>query len=359
MKPINTVGQINKMATYIAVALVCIISGCGKKESSPPSPATPVADKPQTSSATPASQPAITAPTVQKPVKPSEIIELNSLIQRIPTNEFAMSPEGGWDKFTMPKIQKWIHANLYGKRERINLYMATCKVAQEDAATKPDEWTVSLTVAGIHKKSHGMENRILPIEKTDPRVQFIDSSEEINSQPTIGAKKDSAAFSFKCTEAEARKFDALNKSTAATVMIEGDIVGIRLFPRRNIRYDDLGRFFGYDVFVELENVKVSPSNDTEPFALYACEAYMEGGYWNNMPYVDSIEIKRLDGNGDYQLVFMKYLDDRGNGTNLVSFSITKDMPASQKITCSDPPSESEISQAKAAVGWPSGQSLPK
>lgn len=345
---------INKIATYVAVALVCIISGCGKKDASPPTAATPVAEKPQSSVAPPATQPAIAEPVAQKPVQLAEPIDLNSLIQRIPTNEFAMSPEGGWDKFTMPKVQKWIQSNLCGKRERINLYMDTCKIAQEDAAMKPDEWTVSLTVVGIHKNSLGMENRILPIDKTDYRIQNeVLTKENLLMPPTIGVR-DYASFSIKCTEVEARKFDALAKTIASTVTVEGDIVGINLLPRHAVQHNN---FVGYDIFVQLGNVAVKPSNDAEPGALHCCEFWLDGGNLNLMADMNSLVIKRLDSNGDFQLVFMKYDADRPCDPNLVSFSMTENS-VFHKTSCSNPPTEAEISEAKAAVNWPNSQKLP-
>ena len=344
--------------SVVYVALACIISGCGEKNAPPPVAA---ADKTQPSAALPATQPNIAKGNSKKPVQLAGVFDFDSLMNRIPTNEFTLSEEGGWDKFTMPKVQKWVSENLYGKRMRIPVAVTYCDVTQEDANSKPDEWTVSLKVAGIHANYVGIANRILPIDKEDGRIPYLhkDKGTQNAPPPSIGIK-DEASFTFKCTEAEARKWDAHNKTLVPAVTVEGDILGISFQPHLDV---SLGDFIGYDIFVQLENVAVTPSKDTEPGVLHACEVFLDNTLEHdsslNIPYESITEIKRLDSSGDYQLIFLKYRwwrnESNGSGgkqykTKLLSanFNDTKGMTT----PCDDPPTESQISEAKAKVGWP-------
>jgi hypothetical protein len=282
-------------------------------------------------------------------VQLAEVIDIASLINHIPTNEFALSKEEGWDKFTMPKVQKWVNENLNGKRGRVLVCMPQCNVTQEDANSKPDEWTVSLHVAGIHANYAGIANRILPIDKEDSRMPYLHKENENAPPPSIGVK-DNASFTFKCTEAEARKWDACSKTSVSAVTIEGNIVGIYFLPHLDV---SLGDFIGYDVFVQLENVAVTQSKDTEMGALYACELFMSQDSSLRVPDEAITKIKRLDSSGDYQLIFLKYNEwatGNRNKTKLLSFDLND-----TKINftpCDDPPTESQIAEAKAAVAWP-------
>ena len=270
-------------------------------------------------------------------------------MNRIPTGEFTLSKEGGWDKFTMSKVQKWVRENLYGKRGRINVCMVQCNVAQDDANSKPDEWTVSLKVAGIHANYAGMPNRILPIDKED----------KTDHSPTVGIWG-MASFGFRCNEAEARKWDAQSKTLLPTVTVEGDIVGISFQPHLIADFNNF--FIGYDTFVLLDNVALTPSKDTEPGALFACEFVNAQLNYLREPFNTITEIKRLDSSGDYQLIFLK-LYNWGYGHKEVDqstrlFCTPKFLPGDlidTQVTftpCGDPPTESQITEAKAKVGWP-------
>jgi hypothetical protein len=346
----------NRFSPYL-LALAVVVSGCNKKPASPPATAQSTADQQPVVQA-PAVQPPAPAPNTAatpQPKRSAEAVDIASLMNSIPTNEFTLSQEGGWDKFTMPKLQKWIRENLYGKRERINVCMLNCDVTQEDAAAKPDEWTISLDVTGIHANYAGMANRILPIDKEDSRVSYLDNGDLSAPPPTIGLR-DKASFTFKCTEADARKWDALSKTQMPTVTIDGDIVGINFQPHLDA---SLGDFMGYDIFMRLEKVAVTPSKETEPGALYACEWMLPQGGMVVVPDEAITKIKRLDNSGDYQLIFLKYNEwssGTRNMTKLISFSLAEslqDFNHTMTFTpCSNPPTESEIAAAKAAVSWP-------
>ena len=352
------VEQIKNQATIVAVALACVICGCGEKNAPPPV-ATPARTQP--SPASPAAQPSIAEGISKKPVpvKLAAVSDLDTLMDRIPTNQFTLSDEGGWDKFTMPKVQKWVSENLYGNRARVLVAALDCNVAQDETDPKPDEWIVKLNVTGRHANYAGMGNRLLPISKEGERSQ--------SSNEPLGE----AAFVFKCTEAEARKWDAHGKNTPAPVTIEGDIVAISFTPRL-VGLEGIinNTFLGYDTTVRLGNVAVVPSKDLEPVALLLPEVQSI-----REPLQAIIETKRLDSRGDYQLVYLKYWawsEDNGQKLGqlekhlkleLRSFPLVKDgqgFHAENGMlkgrTCSDPPTESEIVEAKANVGWPkSGQ----
>src|SRR5260370_39569870 len=127
-----------KLSSF-CVALACLIQGCDKKPASPPAPAEPTTTQHPVvqSPAIKASAPEAVAAT-KKPAQSAEVLGLDAMLKRIPTNEFTLSEEGGWDKFTMPKVQKWVQGNLYSKRGRVVAFVLRCNVAQEDAASKPD-----------------------------------------------------------------------------------------------------------------------------------------------------------------------------------------------------------------------------
>ena len=172
-----------------------------------------------------------------------------------------------------------------------------------------------------------------------------------------------AVFIFKCTEAEARKWDAHGKHTPAPVMIEGDIVEISFTPRLGGSFNEL--FIGYNTIVRLDSVAVAPSKDLEPIALLVPE--VQGFLYGSLrePNESIIETKRLDSSGDYQLVLMKYRRDYGKqlASELFSFPLVKDGAGFHKedgmtkgTPCDYPPTESQIAEVKAKVGWPkSGQ----
>lgn len=343
------VEQIRKQATYVALALACVICGCGEKKSPPQAAA---ADKSQPATATPAiapaTQPKIAEPTPQKPKHSAEVLSLDSLMDRIP-KEFTVSKDEGWDKFTMPKVQKWVQENLCGKRGRVNVYMLQCNVAQDRSDPKPDEWIVRMAVTGRHVNYAGMGNRLLPVPKED-------SKDYSGGDVGIWGK---ASFVFKCTEAEARKWDAHSKASFSAVVVEGDIVEILFQPRLGNVFQDV--FVGYDTFVQLENVAMTPSKDTELGALHIPEFVM--AQYGNLrePSEAILDIKRLDNSGDYQLLFLKYHEwssgQNAIKTELLSFPLVEqslhDFDAKMKHTsCDDPPTESQIAAAKAAVSWP-------
>ena len=201
-----------------------------------------------------------------------------------------------------------------------------------------------------------MANRILPIDRQDQ----TDHSPSIE---TWGK----ASFVFKCTEAEARKWDVLSKKSLPSVTVEGDIVGIGFQPRAAIIHSP-GHynlfFIGYDTFVQLENITMTPSKDTEQSALFAPEFVMAQSGRLRESDESITEIRRLGSTGDYQLVFMKYWKSRyqdANGdtssrfmTNLLTFSLIPSLDDEKiKVTpCDDPPTESQIAEAKATVAWP-------
>jgi len=146
------------------VALACVILGCDKKPAPPPAKAEP------TMTQQPVVQPPAIKPstpdavaTTKKPAQPAEVLGLDATLKLISTNEFTLSEEGGWDKFTMPKVQKWVKENLNGKRGRVLVAALECNVAQDETDPKPDEWTLRLTVTGRHANYAGMGNRLLPI----------------------------------------------------------------------------------------------------------------------------------------------------------------------------------------------------
>jgi hypothetical protein len=341
------------------LALVCVIFGCDKKPSLPPTISQPTQSVNPTPNSNPVAQPPATPPPApevaviaQKPVQPAEVVDLGSLMNRIPTNEFALSDEGGWDKFTMPKVQRWVNDNLVGKRGRVNACVLQCNVNQEDATSKPDEWTVSLQITGIHATYAGLPNRILPTDKDD----------QTDHSPDIGTWA-KATFNFKCNETDARKWDALNKKISPAVTVEGDVVGINFQPHFGSDFNN--SFIGYDTFIQLDNIVLTPSNDTGPGALYLSEVVMAQYGALREPDEAITEIRRLETNGDYQLIFMK--NDRwvsqGNqftnevATQLISFPLIEeslsDFNDKMKFTpCDDPPTESQIAQAKEATGWP-------
>jgi hypothetical protein len=332
------------------LALACFILGCDKKPAEPqtvaqPTPSTqPVTQPVAQTSATPPSAPEV---AVQKPAQPAEVIDLGSLMNRIPTNEFALSDDGDWDKFTMPKVQKWVNDNLVGKRSSVHACVLQCNVNQEDANSKPDEWTVSLKITGIHATYAGLPNRILPIDKDDQ----TDHSPEIG----IWGKAD---FTFKCNETEARKWDAFSKKMVPAVTVVGDVVGIDFQPHLGGDFNDF--FVGYDTFVKLDNVVLTTSDDTEPGAFFLPEYAMALHGMPREPDEEITEMKRLDTNGDYQLVLMKYYEKskKDTETRLLSFSLVAEsindfLDKSLKITpCDNPPTDSQIAQAKDATGWP-------
>lgn len=330
------VRQIKNQAAFIALALACVVCACGQTNTPLP---VAVADK---------TQPAAASPAMQS----GEIFNLAILMNSISTNEFPLSSEGGWDKFTIPKVQKWVQENLYGKKASMNVCMPQCNVTQEDATSKPDEWTVSLQVAGIHANHAGIANRILLIDKEDSRMPYLDKENPNAPAPNIGVK-DNASFTFKCTEAEARKWDAYSKTPASAVTVEGNVVGIYFLPHLDV---SLGDFIGYDIFVQLENVAITQSKDTEPSAIYACEynvLMMARDGLADVPDEAITKMKRLDNNGDYQLIFLKYNEWRSGKRNVAkllsfNFSGTKIM----FTPCGDPPTASEIAAARTAVTWP-------
>src|SRR5947209_7484601 len=101
------------------VALTCVIQGCDKKPAPPPAPAEPTTTQ-QPVVQSPAVKPSApeAVATTKKPAQSAEVLGFDAVLKRIPTNEFTLSEEGGWDKFTMPKVQKWVKENLNGKRGR-------------------------------------------------------------------------------------------------------------------------------------------------------------------------------------------------------------------------------------------------
>jgi hypothetical protein len=76
------------------------------------------------------------------------------------------------------------------------------------------------------------------------------------------------------------------------------------------------------------------------------------------PDEEITEMKRLDTSGDYQLVLMKYYEKskKDTETRLLSFPLVTErindfLDKSLKITpCEDPPTDSQIAQAKDATG---------
>jgi hypothetical protein len=299
-------------------------------------------------------------------VKTVETVDIVSLMNRIPTNEFALSSEGGWDKFTMPKVQRWVNENFLGKRVRFEVCKVSCNVSQEDASTKPDEWTVQIQVGGIHADCVGMANRILPVDKDD------ETGDSPFTMSGVAVTWNLASYAFKCNETEARKWDTLSKKPAQAVVVQGDIVGINFQPHRGGVLN--GHFVGYDTFVKLDNAVVTPSNETEPGALFISEMMLAMGGQPREPEASVTELKRLDTSGDFQLIFMKYIkwdsplkDEVGTTTNLenrvttqlIAFSMAdeafhryQDFEGLKLTPCDDPPTESQLVQAKAAVGWP-------
>src|SRR5437762_660115 len=122
------------------VALVCVILGCDRKPAPPPAKAEPSTTQQQVAQSPAIKPPAADAvATTKKPAQAIEVLGLDAMLRRIPTNEFTLSENEGWDKFTMPKVQKWVRENLYGKRGRFDVFMLKCHVAQEDANSMPDE----------------------------------------------------------------------------------------------------------------------------------------------------------------------------------------------------------------------------
>jgi len=333
------------------MAVVFVVSGCNKK--SAPSSATAQSPSDQQAVAqTPAVQPPASAPNAANTPQlkqSAEVVGIDTLMNSIPTNEFTLSDEGGWDKFTMPKVQKWVNENLVGKKVRVDVCMLQCNVDQEDATSKPDEWTVSLQIIGIHANYAGMPNRILPIDKDD----------QTDHSPDIGIWG-KANFTFKCNETEARKWDALSKKVVPAVTIEGNVTGISFQPHLGGDFNNY--FIGYDTFVQLDNVVLIPSDDQKPGAFFLPEYVMALHGTLREPDEAITEMKRLDANGDYQLIFLKYKEwssgKNATETELLSFplvaeSINDFLDKSLQITpCDNPPTESQIAQAKAAAGWP-------
>src|SRR5579862_1739270 len=116
--------------------LACFIVGCDQKPAPPPTTAKPAPSAPTVAqpvaqtTGTPPSAPEVAIST-QKSVQSVKIFDLGSLLNSIPTNRFVLSDEGGWDKFTMPKVQKWVNDNLIGKRVSNNVCLLQCNVNQE------------------------------------------------------------------------------------------------------------------------------------------------------------------------------------------------------------------------------------
>jgi uncharacterized lipoprotein YmbA len=335
--------RITNPATYITLLLAAVICGCGKKNA--PAPVAPLGST-QPPVATPGIQPNVTVVPSKKPAQLAEVLDLTTLMNRIPTNEFALSENEGWDKFTMPKVQKWVRSNLYGKRGRLTVCMLRCSLAQRDAEQKPDEWTVSLEVAGIHANYAGMPNRILPTDKED----------QTDHSPSMGTWG-KASFACTCTEAEARKWDAHSKTAGAAVTVEGDVAGIALQPHLGGEFSDF--FIGYDTFVQLDSVVLRRSNDTEPGVLYALESAMALHGSLREPEEVITEIRRLDSSGNYQLILLKNYrwDSKGKRfeVNLFPVSLAAHYStfddSTHFIRCDDPPTESQIAAAKEKIGW--------
>jgi hypothetical protein len=342
---------IPKQATAVAMALACVICGCGEKNAPPPV-AAPTSTQPSVASS--ATQPSIAegSPTKPAPVQMGDVFTLDTLMNRIPTNTFSVSEGQGWDKFTMPKVKEWVRETLYGKRARLLVAALECNVAQDGTDPKPDEWIVRLEVTGRHANYAGMGNRLLPIPSAEGYRKSITD--------LLGV----AAFVLKCNEAEARKWDALGVNTPAPVMIEGDIVEISFTPRFMGLDGYLGftnTFVGYDTIVRLDNVALALSNDLEPISVYLPElaGFLHGTV--REPERAITEIKRLDSSGDYQLIYMKYRCDYGKKvwSRLFLFPLVKaargfrpEQGMYEGTSCSDPPTESEIAEAKVGGGWP-------
>lgn len=371
-----------KSGCIAALLAAGLIGGCDKSTSSESG----AGKSPSTSNdSTAAVQPPpakVVEKVVPKPVQPTEVVVLESLLNRIPA-DFKQSEEGGWDKFTMPKVQKWVQENLYGKRGSIVVAARACSVGQDAENPKPDEWNVRLDINGVHTNYSGMGNRLLPIGKGD------DGSHQGSGFGDIGK----ASFAFKCNEAEAQKWDAHGKVTPTPVQVVGDVVEVTIEPRMAGGFGNV--FVGYDTFVRLDNVTVTRAKDLDAVAVYAVESAMGRHGRLREPSQAITEMKRLESNGENQLVFMKYWHDKsgqvkdinnfddmmalekqnrdnpngsakkdieapkaGISAALISFPLIKD--GSQigcnsmdvKFTpCDTPPTPAQIEEAKAKVKW--------
>ena len=234
---------------FILLGLFCLICGCGKNNTASPPLATP-----QTVTE-PAAPPTIAAQPMP-PKQKREVSSLESLLSQIPTNQFTVS-DGGWDKFTMPKVQKWVSNNLYGKRTRLAVLALECTVAQDDVNPKPDEWIVRLRIPGVHGNYAGLGNRIFPIA--------VDG----NFQSRLAEPMASTTFAFKCNEADARKWDAHCKESIAPAIVVGDITEVAFTPRLVGLFHNIP--VGYDTVVTLANVTLAPSDDMEAISVYIPE----------------------------------------------------------------------------------------
>jgi hypothetical protein len=259
--------------------------------------------------------------------KTASIPSLESLLKGIPL-EYRQSENGGWDQFTMPKVEKWLQTNLRDKKCSVTTTLGAVRMRQDDPAGKPDEWTVQLFTNGYASNFCGMLNVIAPQQ-----------------------------FEVPCNEATAQTWDTYNKRRPAPIQVTGVFQQAKFEPN----FLD-GKIIGYSVAVELSEVTITPRNDAELIALAAATEQISTSIQQAGGTVEAFpRVLRLESNGDYQLVFASVLYFNSDGTKTANMLVGLKLQGSGKSTydknvaaepCSDAPTPSEVASVKQQIGWP-------
>ena len=357
--------------TVCAVTLTLPICGCAKRTAPPPK---------TTTTSVPLRQSIRLQPTVVRrsaihlsaslakiapvPEMPPKIFPLNSLMYSIPAT-FTQRPDGGWGTFTRTEVQQWIQKHLYGK---------TCDVAGVARVavrrSQPPPSPHSSEPGG-----HAVTRPTSTSSDTSNWKVFMAYSVKVHSNYAGMANTlvTSSNYSFNCSEADAHKWSEYPAPILVPVKVTGRISRIQLTALYAGENDT--HFLGYKTKVSLDQISVTRSRNWAPVAMSVLESDL--GYPLSANGGAIVRMKQLDSNGAYYLELVtiwnpssgqrpacettrlclfpiEIIDNFGVAIRVTPIAAPNVVHtiSSYCMTCSNPPTASQIAQVKKEGGWP-------
>jgi hypothetical protein len=299
----------------------------------------------------------------------TSIPRLENLITTIPS-EFALDETGKWDKFTAPKVQQWIEANLAGKDCEIDSVAQFVSLGGYNPNT--DSYTVLLRLAGnpatiFRGKPLGIKLFFDPTGATDQ------------------------TFTINVDEATARQWDRHKTKRIQQIKIRGKvgtakfmsqyIFGVELQQPDVSLYDDPDRLLGYCFNMIVSNRLLL--RDPDHLLIKKSDKLFDPD-WGGPSHPENLGQPRPDGqwsvspaagstllekSGDYRLysatVGLYRIDEQ---TNKPPELKTQQVLAAIRVhgsyiilteqvvnLCNAPPTKEQIDGAKKAIGWPNSK----